>query len=358
MPVSTELTNTTYADLGTEIHTNLSRRIALWDRLIKKSRTPMESGTFLERPFAGGAPARGVGVFVGDEILNMTRRQQIRRLRTEGHRVVVAINIPKKEMRMNDGKKGAWRLIQAYPKTVIDYAGVDFNTYLLTSASEGLVFSTAACRGFTTLDGTDAAGSGLGVTNGILDFQPPANQTDAVHNVAKSNAIGHYNQHVAIAAWATNGMRQLRSLYRLCASYSGRPDGGPDLLFLDTDVYANFDEARLDLVRLRIVDDKTEKSHTLEFMGFKGSEIIYDPMLLRTSFTAVAEAGAAAAPSTGMGYFIDTEHVEMPTWEVPNASPFTDRVGDQDVITSTWAGQWQVIFNHTPAHGTFVGGGT
>jgi len=58
MPVSNELINTTYQDLQGPIGLNLSRRIALWDRLIKKARTPIESGTYLERTFAGGAPAR------------------------------------------------------------------------------------------------------------------------------------------------------------------------------------------------------------------------------------------------------------------------------------------------------------
>jgi len=358
MPVSTELVNTTYADLRGPIGKNLSRRIALWDRLIKKARTPMESGTYLERTFAGGAPAYGVGIFIGTELLNMTRRQQIRRLRTEGHRVVVAINIPKKELRQNDGKKGAVRLLEAYPQVVVDYAGVDINTYLLTSASAGLVFSTAALRGFTTLDGTDSSGVGMGVTNGILDFQPPANQSDSVHNVSKSSATGHYNQHVEISSWAGDGMRQLRSLYRLTASYSGRPGSGPDLCYLDTDTYANWEESRLDQVRARVVEDKTEKTTTMEIMGFAGCEFIYDPAMDRSSFTSSAETGATVAPSAGCGYLIDTDYVEMPTWEVPNSTYFSERVGDQDVVTATWAGQWQVIFNKTTAHGTFVGGGT
>jgi len=155
MAVSTELTNTTYQDLKPSLENTNTRRIALWDRLIKKTRTPMESGTFLERPFTGGAPARGVGIFEGSELLNMVRRQQIRLLRTEGHRIVVAMNIPKKELNQNDGKKGAVKLIRAYPQVIQELAYLDLNTYLLTSASAGYVFTTAALRGFVTLDGSE-----------------------------------------------------------------------------------------------------------------------------------------------------------------------------------------------------------
>lgn len=357
MPVSTELANTTYTEIGTELQNGLVRRIALWDRLIKGLRTPQESGTYIDRPFAGGAPARGVGIFIGDELLNMTRRQQIRLLRVEGHRIVVAINIPNKELRMNDGKRGAVKLMEAYPKTVLELAAVDINTYMLTSASANHVFSTEALRGFVTLDGTDSSGVGLGVTNGILDFQPPANQSDTTHNVAKSSAIGHYNQHVEIGAWSSGGQRKLRELYRLCASHNGRANSGPDLAYFDADLYANFESDRFDLVRLRTIEDKTEKSTTLEFMGFAGMHIEYDPALVRSAFTASPQSGATVAPSSGLGYMLDTNLIEMPTWEVPNATPFERRVGDQDVVTSTWAGQWQLIFNRLPAHGTVVGGG-
>ena len=67
---------------------------------------PMEGGTKIERSFSGGAPARGVGVYVGDELLNMTRRQQIRKFEVEPHRLVMAINIPKRELAQNSGKVG------------------------------------------------------------------------------------------------------------------------------------------------------------------------------------------------------------------------------------------------------------
>ena len=79
MSISTELLNTTFADLRGPLVNSFVRSNELFEALNSKARMPMEGGTKIERSFSGGAPARGVGVYVGDELLNMTRRQQIRK---------------------------------------------------------------------------------------------------------------------------------------------------------------------------------------------------------------------------------------------------------------------------------------
>ena len=77
MSISTEVLNTTFADLRGPLVNSFVRSNELFDALDAKARMPMESGSYIERTFTGGAPARGVGVFVGDELLKMTRRQQV-----------------------------------------------------------------------------------------------------------------------------------------------------------------------------------------------------------------------------------------------------------------------------------------
>ena len=112
MAITTEVLNTTFADLRGPLVNSFLRSNELFESLMSKAKMPMEGGSYIERSFAGGAPARGVGIYVGDELLNMTRRQQINRYQVEPHRLVVAINIPKKELMFNSGKLAVIRLIE------------------------------------------------------------------------------------------------------------------------------------------------------------------------------------------------------------------------------------------------------
>ena len=68
MSISTEVLNTTFSDLRGPLINSFVRSNELWESLDKKARMPMEGGSLIERSFAGGAPARGVGVYVGDEL--------------------------------------------------------------------------------------------------------------------------------------------------------------------------------------------------------------------------------------------------------------------------------------------------
>jgi hypothetical protein len=90
---------------------------------------PWKAARISSVPSAGGAPARGVGVYVGDELLNMTRRQQVKKFQVEPHRLVVAINIPKKELQINSGKLAVIRLIEEYPQMVMEGVKADINKY-------------------------------------------------------------------------------------------------------------------------------------------------------------------------------------------------------------------------------------
>ena len=347
MAISTEILNTTFADLRGPLVNSFIRSNELLDALMSKARMPSEGGSLIERSFAGGAPARGVGVFVGDELLNMTRRQQTKRFQVEPHRIVAAINIPKKELLFNSGKLAVIRLIEEYPQTTLEGAKADLNSFLLTGVSRGLVFQTADLAGFLSLNGQFGAGSGTGVTNGLLDFQLTTAQSDVVQNVAKSSSYSHFNQFGSVTSWATDGLPTLRKTYRQCAHYAGGMGKGPDLVVMDDDTYTNFEDSRLSLVRVSLVEDKTERTNTL---GLElGVAKVYSSIdLNRSSFT-----GAAA---NGVTYILNTDYLEMPLMEAPSITPFTERVGDQDVVTAIFSMQGNLICTKTPAQGCVAGG--
>jgi len=347
MAISTEILNTTFADLRGPLINSFIRSNELLDALMTKARMPSEGGSLIERSFAGGAPARGVGVFVGDELLNMTRRQQTKRFQVEPHRIVAAINIPKKELLFNSGKLAVIRLIEEYPQTTLEGAKADLNSFFLTGASRGLVFQTADLAGFLSLNGQFAAGSGTGVTNGLLDFQLTTAQADVVQNVAKSSSYSHFNQFGTVTSWATDGLPTLRKTYRQCAHYAGGMGKGPDLVVMDDDTYTNFEDSRLSLVRVALVEDKTEKTNML---GLElGVAKVYSSIdLNRAAFT-----GAAA---NGVTYILNTDYIEMPLMEAPSITPFSERVGDQDVVTAIFSMQGNIICTKTPAQGCVSGG--
>jgi hypothetical protein len=314
---------------------------------MSKARMPMEGGSFIERTFTGAAPARGVGIFVGDELLNMTRRQEIRKFQVEPHRLVVAINIPKKELMFNSGKLAVIRLIEEYPKTTMDGAQADINAYLLTGASRGLVFQTAELRGLLSLNGEVTTGIGTGVTNGLLDFALPAAQNQSVQSVTKSSTYFHFNQYNDITAWATNGLTNLRKTYRQCAHYAGGMGKGPDLVVMDDDTYGNFEESRLNLVRVKVVEDKTDKTNMLG-LDLGVAKVYPSIDLDRSLFSAPA--------NDGVTYILNTDYIEFPLAEAPKISDFKERVGDQDVVTALFSMQGNLICTKTPAQGAVSGG--
>ena len=347
MPISTEITNTTFANLRGPLQDMYKRSSPLWMALDAKAKMPAEGGSLIERSFAGAAPAFGVGLFVGDEVLDLTRRQEIRRFQVEPHRIAAAINIPKKELLYNTGKLAVMKLIEEYPKQVVQSATSDLNSYLVQGVSRGLLFQTAELAGFLTLNGQNSTGRGTGIANGLLDFQTPALQTDTVQSVVKSNTYFHFNQYQDITAWNTNGMFRLRQVYRACAHYSDS-NSGPDVVIMDDETYGNFEQSKLAAVEIRLVEDKTEKSAMLaQSLGLAKvySDIDID---LATNFTGVA--------LDGVTYMLNTDYIEFPMHEPPTISDFKERLGDQDVMTAVWAMQGQLIFTKFPVHGAVSGG--
>lgn len=346
MPITTEILNTTFSDLRPPLQVAFKRRDPLWRVLDDKAKIDQNTGSLIERTFTGTAPARGVGIFDGFELLNMVRVQRTRRYRVEPARLVVAINIPKKELNYNTGNKAVIKLIENYPQAVLMGMKTDIDSYMLSGVSRGIVFATAELRGLLSLNGQVTTGLGTGVANGLLDFAASTAQADSVQDVAKSVADQHFNQFADIPAWATSGMRTERAVYRQCSAYAD--DGeGPDITLMDPDVFANFEEAKLSFVRTVVVEDKTEKTETME-LSLGLSKVYYAPSLLRANFTGVA--------ADGVTYMLNSDYLELPVSEDINVSDFRERVGDQDVVTAVAAWQGNLVATRLPPHGCVSGG--
>ena len=58
----------------------------------------------------------------------------------------------------------------------------------------------------------------------------------------------------------------------------------------------------------------------------------------------------------GVTYILNTDFIEMPLMEAPSITPFTERVGAQDVVTAIFSMQGNLICTKTPAQGCVSGG--
>ncbi len=218
--------------------------------------------------------------------------------------------------------------------------------------SRGIVFQTSELRGFLTLNGEVSTGIGTGVTNGLLDFATPATQNDVVQGVAKSSSYFHFNQFGNMGG-APFDISVLRKTYRECAHYAGGMGKGPDLVYMDQDVYTQFEENQANNFRVNvstIQDGVDQKTNTIELS--LGLAKVYSSIDLdRNDFSATGNA------SNGVTYILNSDYLEMPVHEAPQMSEFKERVGDQDVVTAVFSMQANLISTKLPAHGV-VGGGS
>ena len=78
------------------------------------------------------------------------------------------------------------------------------------------------------------------------------------------------------------------------------------------------------------------------------AKVYYSPNLLRANFTAPA--------NDGVTYFINSDYFELPLLKDITISKYTDRVGDQDVITAHAEWHGNSIATRLPPHGCVSGG--
>lgn len=346
MAVSTELINTTLADLKGPLEDNFTRYNELMEKLFSKKQVKFAGGTYIERPFIKGATGRAKAIRSGSELLNRVRTKQTEKLQVQPGRFVHTLHIPNIELAQNTGPAAAVSLLKEYPVNDLEALQRDMNKYFLTGSSEDLAISSADMYSFLTLNGQFSSGVGTGVTNGILDFAAPSAQTDTVEGVAKSEAGYHYNQYGAITNWATNGVRTWKKVLRTCAKHGKHKDAKSYVIFTDDVTFGNYEDSRSNAIRVRLVSDATETDATFE-LSLMGAMVCHSLDLDPSLFTGDA--------ANGVTYMVDTDYCEFQVVEALKLSDFKESE-DQDVVyaKAPFHGNW--IFTRLPAHGCVAGG--
>lgn len=346
MSVSTELINSTLADLKKKAEHSFVRENRFLKQLEAKGmiNTASTGGSYIERTIFSGSPAVGIGVSTGDEVATPVRNSKSKKYQVGYYEIFTPIVIPGKEVRQNNGVQGAIKLVKEYPLAALEAFQMDFNKFLLTGTTDSLSTASAAdFYGFLTLNGDFSSGTETGTTNGLLDFAATTAQTDTVQSVAKDAGVSHFNQYGAISAFATDGVRTLRSVYRACSAFGGGKE--PDIVIMDDLTYGNYEEYKTDIVRLQVGNDKdlVDTSNSLY-----NAKVFFDLALVTSAFSGTGTGGVS--------YILNSNFFELCMLAQPKIGPFEDKLVDQDMLSSKLIMHGQLVCTRTPAQGC-VGGG-
>ena len=325
---STELLNTTLADLGDDLVLTQAQSLPLMNKLIKNKQVNKEAvgGTYIERSFAGGSPAKATLISSGDEVALIQRIAQIKKFQVKSTRHLIPIFIPQIEVDRNTGKQGIIKLIKSYPTMTSTQYWLDWEKWLLSAAynaSATSVVDSPRFDGACTLNGNYA-----GAANGLLDFLAPASQTETVQGQAKGVAYNFYNQYEVVTSFASDGMLQIGLAYDKAANFT---TSGPDLGFADPISYQNMVAFSADTVRTPSTDTAVFGADTRSFLPYKMAKVYNSFNLDPTdaSFSG-STAYSTSAITGGAIYFINSEDWEVPYYSMKVTPEFKDDIPDQD----------------------------
>lgn len=350
MPVTTDLLNSTLADLQGPLDMTFAVKTTIYKDLFEKGKVSSVRGTLIERPIMAGAPSSGTGVFGGGETLDLGRTENTHKIQVQTHRIVVPVVIPKLEMLQNEGKAGVIRLVEVYPKAVLEAIPVAVDRYLFTGVSGNAVLPTAALGGWNSLNGAyTATGGKIGVTNGLIAFAAPTAQSDTVQNLAKSNSIGYVNQFGEVTDFPTDGKRVLRKVWRDCSAFNMTgPDAGPDVIYMDFDSFAKFEEEDEAKVQIAVVGDKTDKGNTvMTRLSLGNARVQAAKHIVLTDFTGDA--------AEGLTYMLTTAGWEWVWFQKPTLSKFEEGPANQDIVVAKYEMMGAPIVTGLRMQGAVVG---
>lgn len=351
---STELLNTTLADLGSSLVLTHAQSLPLMDKLIKGKQVNCikRGGTYIERSFIGGSPAKGKRIANGDEVAVLQRKTQTRKLQVVSTRHLIPIFIPQTEVDHNEGSQGIIKLIKAYPEATIKEYWLDWEYWLLTAAyrdAEVSVIDSPEFEGACTLNGVHSAGAA-----GLLDFVVQASQIDTVQGVAKNNALGYTNQYGVITSFAADGMLIIGRAYDRAANFSLT---GPDLGYADDITYQNMSQYSADNVRISDTDKPVYGAESRSFLPYKRAKVFntinLDPS--NASFTG-STAHSTSDITGGCLYFLNSEDWEVPYYRMQVTPEFKDDIPDQDALVGKMIIDMQPICKRLNTQAAIAGG--
>lgn len=346
MPVSLDVLNTTQADLYDPDIRGFVQTMPFYPEVEKRGKVTTERGQYIEWPIPYGASGQMIGVTAGDETAPTDRAKRINKYQIEAHRLFGVLTIPGQEMEINDGRRGALKLYEMYPKAYLEAFPLAMERYLVTGVSGNTdLISTADLSGFPTLNGLFTGGTRQGTANGLLDFAAPSVQNDTVLSVAKSQTQYHYNQYQESANAA--GLRTTLKLGLREAARFSKGGKGPQLLMLDPDSFSRFQEQKEQHVRLTVATDKMEGA-TLNEDVIGNARVKENHHIVLTDFSGVA--------LEGVGYGLDFDFFKWVWYRKPELSKWEEgKIANQDVMVARFLAHFTYYFEKLTSQVAFAG---
>jgi hypothetical protein len=347
MAVSLDVLNATQSELYDPDIRGFVQDLYLYPELEKRGKVNTERGPSIQWPIPYGASAEAIGIDNGDETAPTDRATRTNQYEIAPHRLFAVITIPGLDVDTNDGKRGALKLYDMYPKAFLEGFPLALERYIHTGISGNTdLVKTAALQGFGTLNGLFSSGTKTGTTNGFLDFAAKGAQTDTVLDVAKSEAQYHYNQYqesnnaAELLAKLSLGIRQ--------ANHFGKKKKGVQLLELDPDSFAKYIEVRRDYLRLQVVNGKMDDGVDNEGGMLLGAKVVENQHIVLTDFTGDA--------AEGVGYGLNFDFLKWSWWRKPQMSKFREKaIANQDVFVADFLCMFAWYFEKLTAQVAFAG---
>lgn len=298
-----------YTDLWTGYHP-LSQRI-------------MSNGGFNRRKLKGpwvefnvlaGDPGEVTPDRNGNAVLASGRKENLKRAKEYGARLVYHFNVPEKDLDECDNEHDFANLVENYGDPAMAGLMERINAQLTRGASTagtdelgGGVETVVTFNGDQTYDPEDVGTN----RQGIFQFAAPASQTHTVHNIAKRGAAGGitgwYNQYDHISSFSAHGRKIMRRTRDRANRQGASLSGGIDLLLGDDGSYQNYAESLDDQVQVAVVENDKGQGKVREGLKFGTAAFFADDHIDITD----AVAFTTAVARQGVIYGFCSEDWEM-----------------------------------------------
>lgn len=249
------------------------------------------------------------GIYEGNESLPFRVKERTQMLEWRGHRAVATLAVFNRDLAVGSKNARKQKVLDLYadlPKLGALNPVQNLERYILCGDVLDTDIATATeYQGWMCLYGGFTSGKVMGMENGMLQLAAPAAQNAKTLNLAKSQALGHYNQYGNITSMSADGERTISKLLSDCV-YNDPSRTDPEVIWVDRDSYVEYGETRKN--RLIIVDNsrKDDQAANEDFHPINGYKT--KMRITRAINPAVDFAGTAAAK--GIGYVLHAEDFE------------------------------------------------
>lgn len=296
-------------DIGKELEDTIRKPSEFINWVMDNAKKHPFNGDLREETFDTKKAVLVQGIFEGNERLGFRNPQRTKQISWRGHRSVATLALFNRDIDIAKGG-GKQKVLDLYAdlpnKGVLDPV-LNLERYLLTGKVLDADVTTATdYSGWMCLYGGFTGGKVSGMDNGMLQLAAPSAQTAVTLNLAKSEALGWYNQYANIASMASEGKRVISKIISDCI-YNDPSKSEPDVLWVDRDSFVEYGELRKG--KLIIIDNtrKDDMASNEDFHPIDGCKT----KMRYTRGMAPATDFSGTAGQYGLGYLLHGEDIEL-----------------------------------------------